>query len=406
MNVASASSRAGRLALVAVRKDTMTLDTLEELAGERGARVHVSIFLPTHPSDTEGRQDALRLKNLLREAEEALIRRGHRRRSVEAILTSARGWINDREFWKHQGRGLAVFITEHETREYRLSVDVEERCFVGERFHVAPLVSQATGDGRFRILALSQNRVRLYEATRDDIEERVLSEVPRDIRDALGRELRRDTLQWHTRTPPTVGNWRPRDAMFHGQGAGEDDVDPEQRQFVRVVDRALIEELDDQSPPMVVAAVPKLAALYHQISHYPRLVEGWVHGNPDEMDAKELQRRAWSLAESWFVAEGEQALALFPQMEDAGRASTDLTEILRAAAQGRVGTLMIAKGVHPFGEVDEDTLQVDLHENPSPHDEDLVERAVVSSLEQGAAVHVHAPEQMPHGAPVAALYRY
>jgi hypothetical protein len=391
-------------------KHTMTLDDLEELAGERGAEIYVSIFLPTHPSDTEGRQDALRLKNLLRQAQDELLRRGHRRSVVEATLETARSWINDPEVWKHQGRGLAVFITEDATREARLSVEVEEKCIAGEHFHVAPLLPQVTDDGHFRVLALSQTRVCLYEATRDHIEEVELSRVPRNLEDAIGRELRRDTLQWHTRTPPTVGAGRPRDAMFHGQGAGADDVDPEQRKFVRVIDRALLDELADRDLPrdlpMVVAAAPKLASLYHQISRYRRLVPGFVHGNPDDVAPKELLRQAWSLAQPWFCAERERALQQFPQMEDAGRATADLAEVLRAAQQGRIDTLMIAKGQHRFGAFDDVTLEVTLHDEPRPDDEDLVERAVVTSLRQGATIHAHAPEEMPRAAAVAALYRY
>jgi hypothetical protein len=382
----------------------MTLEQIEELLGDRTAEVHVSIFLPTHRSDTEGRQDAIRLKNLLRGAQTELTRRGHRRRFVDSMLAEARSWINDAEFWKHQGLGLAVFITETETREYRLRAEVEENCFVGEHFHIAPLVPQATGDGRFRVLALSQNHVRLHEATRDHIEEIVLHDVPENIEDALGRELREDSLQWHTRAPPIAGHVRA--AIFHGQGAGDDDIDPEQRQFIRVVDRALFDELEDRNLPMVVAAAPKLAGLYHQISRYPRLISGFVNGNPDEMEPKELLARAWSLAEPWFVADREQALERFPQMEDAGRASTDFGEILRAAQQGRIGTLMIAKGAHRYGDVDEITLDVAVHEQPRPGDQDLVERAVVTSLQQGATVHVQPIEAMPRHAAVAALYRY
>ena len=384
----------------------MTLDMLKELLGDRDAEIHVSIFLPTHPSDTEGRQDAIRLKNLLKEAEGELIRRGHRRRQVEEVLATARGWINDAEVWKHQGRGLAVFITEHETRRHRLSVPVEELCIVGDRFHVAPLVSQATGDGSFRVLSLSQNDVRLFEGTRDAIGEVELAKVPRSVEEALGQELRRDTLQWHTRTPPSVGGQAPRDAMFHGQGAGGDDVDPEQRQFVRLVDRALLEELPDDQAPLVIAATEKLAALYRQISRYPRIINGWTHGNAELMDAKAIHRRAWALVQPWFLAERERALELFPQMEGAGRATTDLGEILRAAEEGRVGTLLIARGVHCWGDVDEDTRMVDVHEEPQPGDEDLVERAVVCSLQRGATLHVQPPEAMPRRAPVAALYRF
>lgn len=385
----------------------MTREMLKELINDRHAKVYVSIFMPTHRSDTEGRQDAIRLKNLLREAESQLAARSHRRPQIDRMLATARSRINDAEFWKHQGQGLAVFITDEETREYRLAVAVEELCAVDDRFHVAPLLSQTTGDGKFYILSLSQGHVRLFFATRDEIEEVDLRQVPRNIEDALGSELRKDTLQFHTRTAPTVGTGRAeRNAMFHGQGGGEDEIDVEQRRYVLTVDRALLRELPDREAPMVIAAPEKLAALYHQESQHPNLAGSFVGGNPDLIEIKQLHHKAWSLIEPLYLAEPREALGLFGQMEDAGRATTDLAEILRAAEEGRVWRLLVGHGEHRWGTFDEHTRVVWIHDEREEGDEDLIERAVQLALLHGAAVHAQPRDAMPGRAPVAALYRF
>ena len=63
--------------------------------------------------------------------------------------------------------------------------------------------------GRFYVLAVSQKRVRLFEATATEIEEIGLEDVPRGIQDTLKFDVRERQHQLHT-----SGGQRP------GKGAG------------------------------------------------------------------------------------------------------------------------------------------------------------------------------------------
>src|SRR5690606_9205660 len=105
--------------------------------------------------------------NLLRSAEEALEERGLRKPEIDALLERARARVTDELFWHHQKDGLAVLIRGDETIELKLPITVEEICVVNHRFYLAPLLRALSGDGRFYILALSQDDVRLLSATRD-----------------------------------------------------------------------------------------------------------------------------------------------------------------------------------------------------------------------------------------------
>ncbi|MHB9099226.1 MAG: hypothetical protein ACYC5X_15535 [Syntrophales bacterium] len=57
--------------------DQFTKEDLQELLTPSG-EWRVSLYMPTHRSPVEGRQDLVRFKNLLRETEERLIRGGLR----------------------------------------------------------------------------------------------------------------------------------------------------------------------------------------------------------------------------------------------------------------------------------------------------------------------------------------
>ena len=89
--------------------DLLDRNTLWSLM-EEGAERCVSIYLPTHRAGSDIQQDPIRLKNLLRRAEESLGAGGMRGAAARELLQPARELIDDRAFWHYQGDGLALFV--------------------------------------------------------------------------------------------------------------------------------------------------------------------------------------------------------------------------------------------------------------------------------------------------------
>ena len=178
----------------------LTRDELKDLAGNsRG--LCTSLYLPTHRAGPEVQQDPIRLQNLLRGAERELVASGMRKEEADATNTTflqrekeeaddylarARELLKDPMFWQHQEDGLAVFLAEGTLRTYRLPMAVRELGFVGDRWYLKPLLPLLIGDGRFFILALSQNRVRLFEGKREGARVVALRAFPSSLRDDVG----------------------------------------------------------------------------------------------------------------------------------------------------------------------------------------------------------------------------
>ena len=173
----------------------------------------VSIFLPTHRAGAQTQQDPIRLKNLLREAEEQLLAKELRAPEAEELLRPARELLDDSVFWRHQSDGLAAFLSAGVFRYYRLPPNFEDLVIVADRFHLKPLLPLLTGDGEFYVLALSQNEVRLLRATRHSVSEVELEDVPESLADTLRYDDQEKQLQFHT---GTAGGRGGRAAIFHG----------------------------------------------------------------------------------------------------------------------------------------------------------------------------------------------
>jgi hypothetical protein len=384
--------------------DILNREELKRLSEKRDGG-HVSIFMPTHRAGSETQQDPIRLKNLLGQAEERLVAAGLRTPEARAQLKPVSRLVEDRLFWQRQSDGLAIFVSSGMTCYYRLPLDFEELVVVAERFHVKPLLPLLSGDGRFYILALSQDQVRLLQGTRYRVGELDPEGAPTSLAEALRFDDPERRLQFHTASGPSGGKGS-RPAMFYGQGAPSEDQKGDILRYFQKLDDGLQELLADEEAPLVLAGVDYLLPIYREANTYSHLLEEGVVGNPDSLSAKELHQRAWNVVQPRFLEGQEGAAQRFRQLADTDRASDQLVEIVPAAYYGRVDTLFVALDLQQWGTFDPATNQVQIHRNAEPGDQDLIDLAAVQTLLNGGAVYAVEEAYVPSGAALVALFRY
>jgi Bacterial archaeo-eukaryotic release factor family 7 len=376
----------------------VSTETLVELADERdGPRV--SIFLPTQGPGGE-RQDPIRLRNLLREAEHRLVT-GLRHSQVRDLVAPGLELAEDAAFWREPAAGgLALFLADDSDRRLRLPYRPRELVVVGDRFHLKPLLPLLCGDGRYYLLALSQHRVRLFAGDRDSLRELELPDVPADLDEAMRLDDRHEQLQLHQSGPARPGG-RPA-AMFHGHGVGTDDAKDRILRFFREVDHGVQRAVGDQRAPLVLAAVDYLRPLYRAASTHPQILAQGLSGNPDHLGAHELHRRAWRLVGDRFRSDQRAVAGRCRALEQRGRATSDLRRIVAAAVGGRVESLLVPMGAEQWGSVDPATGAAKLHRRARPGDVDLFDLAAVETLRHGGTAY---PLQEGQTRP-AAILRY
>ncbi len=375
--------------------DRITIGELKKNLLQPHAVGCVSIFMPTHRAGHQAEQDPIRFKNLLREVEGRLLAKGLRSPEVRDMLKEPFRLLQDGGFWKHRGDGLAVFFTLDALHAFRLPLTFEETIVVSRRFHVKPLLSLLTSDSRFFILALSQNQVRLIEATRHNAQEVNL--------DGLAQSLAADEAP--TESPP-LSNTGKRPAMFFGYDLSKENKDRIMRRF-RAIDRKLHEVLTDAGAPLVLAGVDSLFPLYREINTYAHLLDGGLAGNPEGLKPEELHAPAWSLVEPVFQQERQEAAARYHRLAGTGQATSDVKETVVAAHHGRVETLFVAVGVQVWGHYDQQEQACHIKDAPDPGgDEDLLDLTAIQSLRKGATVYAVPPDEVPDRGLVAALFRY
>jgi hypothetical protein len=388
--------------------DILKRSDLKELV-ERDGKWYVSIYMPTHrAAGREQQQDPIRLKNLLAQAEKKLLEYDVRRPDVEEMLRPAQELLEDRGFWQQQGDGLAVFLSEGYSKIYHLPHSFDEMAAVSKSFYVKPILPLLNINGNFYILALSMNQVRLFQGSRNNLSEIELENVPTSMGEALQIEDLQKNLGFHTDTANTVaGTGGDRPAIFYGQGVEankKDDI----LQYFRKVDEGLSRQLDDESPPMIIAAVDYLHPIYREASSYRNLLEKGIEGSPDRQDIKELHAEAWKVVEPLFLENQQKAMDRFAELHGQanGLATGDLEEAVKAAVVGRVETLIVPLGVQKWGRYIPDTDSVTFDAEAMPENDDMFNFAAVHTLLNSGNVYAVPAEQFPDQGEIAAILRY
>lgn len=385
--------------------DVLNKTDLQELVDMDG-KWHMSIYMPTHRAGREQQQDPIRLKNLLADAEKKLVEYGVRRPDVEEMLRPAEELLVLRDFWQHQSEGLAIFLSEDHSKIYRLPYRFDEMVIVSNSFYVKPILPLLNGNGNFYILVLSLNQVRLFHATRDTLREIQLGDMHTSLEEAIGTVAQEKNIGFHTSTDNSAGGGE-RPAIFYGQGVEYEKKDDILR-FFHEVDAGLSRLLEDESAPMVIAAVEYLLPLYREANTYRNLLEEGIVGSPERQDVKELHEQAWKIVEPIFLENRQKALDRFIELhgQQNGLATSDLDAAVKAAVAGRVETLIVPLDVQKWGRYDPQTDTVQFEPEATPENDDLLNFAAVQTLLNSGNVYAVPADDFPNQGEVAAIFRY
>ena len=368
----------------------------------------ISLYLPTERAGAETQQNPLRLRHLIREAESHLLLNNLPASQVETLLQPIQALLDYEPFWLHPQGGLAIFRSPGLVRTYWLPGRYPEQAIVTGHFYLKPLLPFLTGDGRFYLLALSHNHVRLSEETRYSASEVALPEgVPGSLAEAMRYSRSDNLLEYHSSSSGAVlAKGGRRAAVFHGQGVGTDDEKGHLLRFFQQIDRGLHPLFADEQAPLILAGVAYLFPLYHEANTYAHLLQEGVPGNPDRASLETLHRQAWTIAAPFFLQKRREEAARYVELAATDRASHAVREIVPAAYDGRVESLFLQADQEQWGAFNPESRALHVHQPPRFNDDDLLDVAATQTLLHGGLVYVVERAEMPAEGPLAAVLRY
>ena len=367
--------------------DIPTPNELVDLVKVR-SEASVSIYLPTTNVTQEIDRSIIDFGNLSREALAQLETGGIDKRTLARLEEELGAMRADDDFWAHQARSLAVFATPERVRTYRLPTQLEASVDVSDRFHLKPLYRLASQPDHAFVLALEENGVRLVEVFSDiEPEEVRVPGMPADAASATGRS--------------NVGSRSARGRLTSGEGEGV-----RLRQYVRKVDDALRPILAGRHEPLILAATAPIGPMYRAACSYPHFAEEGITSSPTRMSLRDLAAAARPIIDQLHAARLSRFATLYAERANAGRASSDVAALARAATFGAVDTLLVDIDEVLPGEVDEETGAVSFADTAGAASYGIIDEIAGRVLLNGGTVIGVRRADVPDDAALAGILRY
>lgn len=391
----------------------------------------LSLFLPTHRRPPDNTVDLLAYRHLV-EALEMALSLTHPRAEIARLLHPFHTLQTDHEFWQHTGDGLVVLAADGVGQVFLLQQPVAPLALATDTFHTMPLVRIAASIERFNVLTLTSRTAHVYEGTMsEDVVER-LEPVPLHdpaTRDSVAEPARPDLTRDEAIDEEIFQPHRVQRGMgptglaahsivHGGTGSKQDDIDADTEIFLRHVDHVVHERVTKHSGlPMVLVALPRLAAIFRGLSKNRLLLEDGIDKDPHPIPGHALA----ALVAPVFVAARGRRIAhdvhTFTQARGRDLGSGDLSDIARAATAGRVATLLLEKDRFEPGVLDTATGAIscdgaaaaDLSrtgDQPAIRTSDLFGALAETVLLHGGGIVALDRNAMPTESGVAAIYRY
>jgi len=336
----------------------------------------ISLYMPCSVGGRDSREDEVRLRGLVSEAVETLVQRGMRRPTAEELTAPLRSLSDDIDAWQHRGPGLAAFAAPGFVRVFNVEGALQAAALVDHQFHIRPLLGLLAEDDRFHLLAISQNALRFFTGDAKALHEAPLPGVPKNLKEAIDIEDAEHGRRYHSGMAGEAGK---RAAIHHGQGGKPEMIKENMREFLRPVACVVDKALNGEQAPLVLATVEATVSLWREVSHYKFLLDDYVAGSPDHLSASELHAKAWPLVEP--ALQRRQQLAWQRLQEAAGsKVSFGLEKIVPAAMRAQIDSLFIDPAQTRWGRYHMENESVEIHNEPRPGDEDLIELAAIETL--------------------------
>ncbi|MDY6050843.1 MAG: hypothetical protein SPI83_00300 [Rothia sp. (in: high G+C Gram-positive bacteria)] len=320
-------------AQLSTNKPFDALDTKALTAPAAEGATRVTLTMPTERAGRDTTGNSTRFRNLLATAREKLEARDV---DAEALLAPAHELVDDRDYWQHQGDGLAVLLENGTMTALRLPLDLPEAVTVAGDYDLTSLVPLLSTDTSLHLLALSRKDVRLFETdgTRiGQIDLKHMIESEEDIYDDY------DVQRTQQQVPKGGGV-----ATFHAHTNDSDTDRIYRERFLRKVAKGIEDEVNEPlRHPLVLAGIEELTNEFRSFTEWGQVLETTISdGRVDEMSEAQLLEKLQPVLQEQAQHETQ---SLNQQLEDArsGKRYIGAGEVLEAAKQGQIATLLVAE---------------------------------------------------------------
>lgn len=357
-----------------------------------------SLYLATHRTQPERRDDPTRYRNLVRVIRDSL-GTAYSSAMVAELVAPFEHLERNEEFWNARTEGMVVFRSPDMFLRFHVDRPVGDLAIVADTFHVKPLLKLLQTTDRYHVLTLTRDAAHLHVGNRDSIEEVDFGpDAPMTLERALGHS---QTQRQFTRSN-SGGTER-----HIGHTTTSDEIELDTEKFFRVVDRTVLERASrGDGLPVILCGVTELIGEFRRITRNPSILADAIANHPKSLDRREMTKRAWLIMEPIATQRSLDLIELYRNAAAHENGLDDIVQVAHAAVEGRIDTLLIEDQREVPGKIDTVTGDITFDDLNQPDIDDVLDDLAVMVMSMKGTVHVLPAQAMPTATGVAAILRY
>jgi hypothetical protein len=359
---------------------TKNLMMIEELALYRGNPC-ITISFNTNRTHPDNLQDAIMMKNLIKEAETRLLA-SYDKREVLLIIEKLIE-VAEKNDINYNLDSMHVFASADLIHVEKVAANVpQNQVYIGHRFSIRTLLQAVAHTMDYLLLVISQGGCKLYTATNNSIINEITTEgFPID-------ENAHIVADSEKRSDPKL-------------------LDNMVREYLNKVDKALVQVHNHTKLNCFVVATEDNYSRLLQVADKPNIYYGYASIDYNQKGTFALGNLAWSKMENQLKLNVQAALSEVSDAVSKSLVLTDLQEIYRAAIDGRADLLVIhEKYIKPVLFVDERNFDLLDDAQDTGSVEDVVGLIAWEVISRKGKVIFAQSEQMADLYPIALKLRY
>lgn len=306
-------------------------DQLLELASKKNSP-SVTIAFNTHRTSPDNQKDLIQLKNLVKEAEERILKE-YDKKEVQDILEKLNKLPDELEVHKNL-ESINIYLSKNTFEFIRTTWPLTtEGVWIDDSFAIRPLIKEINRNKEYLVLYLTQKGVHLYEA----------------LNDSIVREIENDDF------PYTEANYDLSHLFSKGNKQSN-----QLKEFYNQVDKALLRANPEASLPCLVVSTEENYSLLLTVADNPSIYIGSVSTDFNSPTQKnEFMKLAWEFIKKLQHNDRAKYIAEMQEAVGKGQVITDLQEIYQAALDGKGDLLIVHQDFHqPVKFIDDRTFEI------------------------------------------------
>jgi hypothetical protein len=334
----------------------------------------VTIICPSARTIPDAFQVPIRLKVLLREAEQRLHKEYDKAIAEPVVkrLQAAIEAVDERKLLE----GFVLLVDRDVSEKIDLPFEVEERVVIDRTFATREIIRANLTSLSYYVLVLTLEKATLLEAYAD----RVVHEQ------FMGFPITNDySGNSHTNTQAGVQIEQP-------------------KQFWNDVDKAVL-GVAGQHGHVVIACVAEHYTPYMQIANKPDIYIGNLAGNKDHASAHDIVKDAWKVAYEYVKKEHASDTQKLAKAA-VGLTAVDVADIWRRVLEGRGHLLLVERDLRQPAVVENGSVRLVEDATGNNTVDDLVDDIIEQQLKHGGQVRVLPNGMLEEYGGIALLMRY